>query len=106
MEGTTNLELEPLLNLEIDFEFIPGQSARLLCHPDLAEPGYDPEYDFREIRVIHQGKKYQAPEWLQEIITTHYEMDLVDLVDQYVTDHPRRKSGRRGYGSRKYRRGF
>ena len=106
MEGTTTLELEPLLNLELDFEFIPGQSGRLFCHPDLGEPGYDPEYDFQEIRVFHQDKWHQVPDWLMAIITSHYEMELVDLVDQYVTDHPRRKSGRRLYGSRKYRRRF
>ncbi len=106
MEGTTTLELEPLLELEMDFEFIQGQPAKLLCHPDLAEPGYDPEYDFQTIRLRHQGQKYQVPEWLMEIITSHYEMELIEIVDQWLDDQPKRNPRRRGYGSRKYRRPF
>ncbi len=106
MEGTTTLEIEPLLNVEFDFEFIPGQPARLLCHPDLAEPGYDPEYDFQTIRVVHKGKKYQVPDWLMEIITSQYQMELVDIVDEWVDEQPKRNPRRRGYGSRKGRRRY
>jgi len=90
----------------MDFEFIPGQSARLLCHPDLAEPGYPPEYDIQEIRVRHQGQKHQVPDWLFEILNKKYEMELIEIVDQWIDDQPKRKPKRRGYGSRKYRRPF
>ena len=106
MNGTTTFEMEPLLNLEMDFEFIPGSSPRLNCHPDLAEPGYDPDYDFQEIRVFHQGHRYQVPDWLFEILKSQFEMDLVDIVDQWLKDHPKRKPRRRSYGSRKYSRKF
>ena len=73
MEGTATLEMEPLLNLEIDFEFTPGKSERLNCHPDFAEPGYGPEYDFQEIRVFHQGQWHQVPDWLFEILNSQYD---------------------------------
>jgi hypothetical protein len=106
MEGTVNLELEPLLRLEMAFEFTPGRSDRLNCHPDLAEQGYGPDYDFQEIKVWHQDQWHTVPDWLFELFNRQFEMDLVEIVDQWVTDHPRRNPRRRPYGTRKYRRGF
>ena len=39
MNGTITFELEPQLDLEMDFCFIPGSPTRLTADPYYSEPG-------------------------------------------------------------------
>ena len=84
MEGTASFELEPLLDLEMDFEFIPGTPGNLMGHPDHRYPPEDPEYDIRAIRVYHNQKWHQVPEWLWEILKFNYQDQLIEAAEEWL----------------------
>lgn len=84
MEGTASFELEPLLDLEMDFEFVPGDPGNLMGHPDLRYPPEDPEYEIREIRVCHNKEWHQVPEWLWEILKFNYEDQLIEAAQEWL----------------------
>jgi hypothetical protein len=87
MNGTTSFELEPQLDLEMDFCFTPGSPVKLTADPYDSDPGEDPLYEIEEIRVCHQNKWHKVPDWLWEILNLNYERDLVEAVNQYL-DQP------------------
>jgi hypothetical protein len=87
MEGTASFELEPLLDLEVDFNFTPGSPAKLTGDPYYSEPGEDPLYEIEEIRAYSGKKWHKVPDWLWEILNLNYEEDLVEAVKQYL-DQP------------------
>jgi hypothetical protein len=82
MEGTVNLELEPLLDLEMDFEFVPGTPGNLMGHPDHRYPAEDPEYDIGAIRVCHNNKWHQVPDWLSEILEFKYQDQFIEAAEE------------------------
>jgi hypothetical protein len=84
MEGTVNLELEPLLDLEMDFSFLPGDPGNLMGHPDHRYPPEEPEYEFQEIRVYHDNQWHQVPDWLGEILHK-YEDQLIEAAEEYLS---------------------
>ena len=85
MEGTANLELEPLLDLEMDFEFLPGSPGNLMGHPDHRYPPEAPEYAIRAIRVYHNQEWHQVPDWLWEILKFNYEDQLIEAAQEWLT---------------------
>ena len=85
MDGTVNFELEPLLDLEMDFEFVPGTPGNLMGHPDHRYPAEDPEYDIRTIRVYHNQKWHRVPEWLWEILKFNYEDQLIEAAEEWLS---------------------
>ena len=87
MNGTTTFELDPQLDLEMDFSFTPGRLGRLTADPDSSYPDEGPLYEIEEIRVCHNKKWHKVPQWLCEILNFNYEKDLVEVVDQWL-DQP------------------
>jgi hypothetical protein len=87
MRGTINFELEPLLDLEMDFEFLPGIPGRLGADPDFSYPAEGPYYEFTQIRVHHQDQWHQVPDWLFEILNQNHQGELIEAVRDWV-DQP------------------
>jgi hypothetical protein len=85
MDGTVNFELEPLLDFEVDFSFLPGDPGNLSGNPDFRYPPEPPEYEFQEIRVYHNQEWHQVPEWLWEILKFNYEDQLIEAAEEYLS---------------------
>jgi len=84
MEGTITFEVEPLLNLEIDFDFIPGCPAKVDGPSDFWHPAEDPDYEIGEIRVCHKKQWHKVPDWLWEIMNSTYEEALIEAVNEWL----------------------
>ena len=84
MNGTTTFELEPQLDLEMDFEFIPGSPVKLTADPYYSEPGEDPVYEIGEIRVYHGKAWHKVPQWLWELLNSNHEEDLCEVVNEWL----------------------
>ncbi len=56
MNGTTTFELEPQLDLEMDFSFTPGSPGRLTADPSFSEPAEGPVYEIEEISGVERGQ--------------------------------------------------
>ena len=82
--GTATIELQPELDLELDFNFIPGSPVKLTADPYYSEPGEDPVYEIEEIRVYHGKKWHTVPDWLWEMLNFNYEKNLVEAVDEWL----------------------
>jgi hypothetical protein len=84
MRGTITFELKPLLDLEMDFDFIPGSPARLTADPDFSYPADGPYYEFEEIRVYHNNQWHKVPDWLYQILNFRYEDKLIEAVRDWL----------------------
>jgi hypothetical protein len=86
MKGTTTFELEPLLDLEMDFYFTPGRPAKLTADPYYSEPAEGPEYEIEELRVYHKRQWHKIPDWLWEILNIKYEKNLIEAVNEWLDE--------------------
>ena len=82
--GTATVELQPELDLELDFNFVPGSPVKLTADPYYSEPGEDPIYEIEEIRVYHGKQWHKVPDWLWEMLNFKHEEDLVEAVDEWL----------------------
>lgn len=84
MRGTITFELELLLDLEMDFNFIPGDPGKLDGHPDFRYPPTDPEYEILEIRCRHSKQWHKLPDWFRDILVFDYQDSLIEAADEWL----------------------
>ena len=84
MRGTITFEVEPVLDLEMDFDFIPGSRARLTADPDFSQEAEGPFYEFNEIRVYYGKQWHKVPDWLYNLLNFHYQDKLVAAVKDWL----------------------
>ena len=87
INGTASFELEPLLDLEMDFSFTPGSPGNLMGNPEFRYPPEDPEYEIRNIKVYHNKEYHEVPGWLWEILNFKYEDQLIEAANEWL-EHP------------------
>ena len=79
MQGTVEFELKPLLDLEMEFNHIPG-----LPRTGIDYPREDPTYEIERIRVFYQEKWRIIPKWLEEFIINHHYDALVGKIKEVI----------------------
>jgi len=79
MQGTVEFELEPLLDLEMDFNYIRGEPRSGIDYPP-----EEPTYEIEKIRVLYREKWHDIPKWLEEFIVLHHYGNLVEEIKEVI----------------------